>query len=92
MSADNGWILQLRKDGRYSLQHYMASADELPNPEQSQLTFTTIEGAVMHFAKAEEDAVYKSEYGLSVNFPTNKKPPRHCHYIDDPDVCTSLCE
>lgn len=66
MSADNGWVIQKREsDGQFTLQHYFASGDGLPNPEESEMVFKSLEMAVTHFSKMKDD----SEYGLRIEIP-----------------------
>jgi len=73
MSADNGYILRKNKAGKYALQHYFASADELPNVEKATKVFDTVEEAILHYNALENEASpYASEYGLSVQLIERK--------------------
>lgn len=66
MSSDNGWVIQKREsDGQFTLQHYFASGDGLPNPEESEMVFKSLEMAVTHFSKMIDD----TEYGLRIEIP-----------------------
>lgn len=72
MSADNGYILRCNDEGKYVLQMYFASADELPYVEAARpdQIFETLEDAVYHYeeidVQAAESGYPSSEYGLLV--------------------------
>lgn len=69
MSADNGYVIQINSNGKYTLQHYFLSAAELPNPDTAcvETQFDTLEEAVTAYAKMEESDDFICEYGLCVS-------------------------
>lgn len=66
MSADNGAILRKRSNGKFVLQFYFMSDDDLPDPEVGGEVFDTLEEAVGAYQKNQEGD-YPTEYGLSVH-------------------------
>lgn len=68
MSSD-GLIIRINKAGKYVLQEYNASADDLPDLESAERNeiFDTLEEAVL----ASSD--YDTEYGLKVDISIKKK-------------------
>lgn len=73
MSQDDGWIIRVNDSGKYVLQHYFASAEELPHIDSAPLTQRrdSLEGAVRLFHGLEDQA-YPSEYGLTIDLSNEK--------------------
>jgi hypothetical protein len=65
MSADNGWVIRRKDNGKYVLHGYFASDDNYPTISASDLEYNTLEDAVNAFIDS-EDSEYPSEYGLSI--------------------------
>ena len=67
MSADNGYILRKRDDGKLVLQMYFASADEYPPIDSPKAkVFDTIEEALSYYEAGQDDGLW-SEYGLKIH-------------------------
>lgn len=66
MSADDGWVIRKNEAGKYVLQHYFASDEELPSIDSSRSNhFDTLEEACRQYAKY-DNTEYPSEYGLRI--------------------------
>lgn len=69
MSADNGWILRRNSEGEFVLQHYFASAEELPdiNSASPDMKFDSALEALMYYEQIEQRAYpFSSGYNLIV--------------------------
>ena len=66
MSADNGYILRKRDDGKLVLQMYFASADEYPPIDSPKAkTFKTVLEALDYYEEHQDEDLW-SEYGLTI--------------------------
>lgn len=63
MSADNGYVLRKKENGKFVLHHYFASADEYPPIDSEPIIEDHNVGWVIDkFSELEQEN--KSEYGL----------------------------
>lgn len=74
MSSDDGWIIRRNFMGQIVLQHYFASAEDLPDVDYiGAMKFDSVEEAVLKYQEL-EDIAYPSEYRLTVQVaPLNKE-------------------
>jgi hypothetical protein len=70
VSSDDGWIIRQNASGKYVLQHFFMSSEELPPVEDGGFEYDTLDDAVRQYARFSKD--YPSEYGLSVNLNLNE--------------------
>jgi len=70
-----GYIIQVNNQGKYVLQMYSASADQLPSPDAAAAEdFETLEAAVRRYARLDQGD-FALEYGLHVNLSNEKENP-----------------
>lgn len=89
MSADNGFILRQRpRDGKYVLQEYCASVDELPPIDaEEEMVYSSVEEAVLAYSEMLRCGL-ETEYGLKIDLEsrTHKFYTSHghlfAHYYD----------
>ncbi len=98
MSADNGVILTNHPQGGYTLLHYFASADRLPEPTADCRQFDTLLQALITYEVEERE--YPSEYGLLVRLAENSEevvcncysPRTNIHFEDCAVIRAAMAE